>query len=452
MTEVPMGRPGFRRRFGVYRGLEQHRVLETLSMEEWDVAVVGGGPAGLLAAWRSALRGHATLVLEKNKRPGVKILISGGGHCNLTHATDARGIVKAFGAQGRFLHSSLAAFNPQQVVELVETEGVPTVVLPNGKILPASGRAKDVLGALLNRVRQSGATVVTEEPLEEIEHDGSGFRLITPCRSILASRVVLATGGCSYPRCGTTGDGYGWAAALGHTIIPPRPALVPILTDAAWVKELQGITIPDVVLSVMDAEDPAVGKTPKSGRRKPLAVGRGSLLFAHFGLTGPVALDVSRAVSVCPPDRLPHLICDFLPDTKESELDAALGAASKEFGRRQVASLLESWLPQRLAVALVEQARIPSDHRAADLSRVERLQLVQAAKRMSIPTAGTRGFAKAEVTAGGVALNEVDSRTLESKLVPGLFIAGELLDLDGLIGGYNLQAAFSTGYLAGESV
>lgn len=421
-------------------------------MEEWDVAVVGGGPAGLMAAYRAGLRGCSTLVLEKNRRPGVKILISGGGHCNITHATDARGIVKAFGPQGRFLHSALAAFSPQQLVELVEEEGVPTVVLENGKILPASGRAKDVLAALIRRVEQSGATLATEEPLEDVVREADGFRLKTSSRSIAAKKVVLVTGGCSYPRCGTSGDGYRWAREFGHSVVPPRPALVPILTDAAWVKELQGITIPDVVLSVLVSEENTSVERGRSRRRKPLAEGRGSLLFAHFGLSGPVALDVSRAVSTCPADRRPTLVCDFLPDVKEPELEEALAKASAESGRRRVTTFLVSWLPHRLAEALVGQAGIPLDRRAAEFSRSERLQVVQAVKRMSIPASGTLGFAKAEVTTGGVALNEVDSRTMESKLVPGLFIAGELLDLDGLIGGYNLQAAFSTGYLAGESV
>ncbi len=421
-------------------------------MDQWDVAIIGGGPAGLMAAWRAATRGLSTLVLEKNRKAGVKILISGGGHCNLTHATDARGIVKSFGVQGRFLHSALAVFSPQQLVELMESQGVPTTVLPSGKILPASGRATDVLAALTRRVRQSGAVVATEEPLDDLLTDPTGFRLVTSQRTIAARKVVLATGGCSYPKCGTTGDGYRWAAALGHAIVPPRPALVPIVTEADWVRQLKGITIPDVLLRVLEPADRAGHNTPKPGRRKPLAEGRGSLLFAHFGLTGPVALDVSRAVGTGSQGKFPDLECDFLPDVKEPQLAEILADATGQSGRRLAAALLEPWLPHRLAEALVVQAQIPADRRLSELTRPERARLVQAVKRMLIPTAGTLGFAKAEVTAGGVALDEVDSRTMESKRVPGLFIAGEVLDLDGLIGGYNLQGAFSTGYLAGECV
>jgi hypothetical protein len=235
-------------------------------------------------------------------------------------------------------------------------------------------------------------------------------------------------------------------------VVPPRPALVPIRTEAAWVRELQGITIPDVVLRVVAPQADPASKGPGRRRPAPLAVSRGSLLFAHFGLSGPVALDVSQAVTACADNTWPVLECDFLPEVSAARLDEVLETTSGQSGRRRVAGLLEPWLPQRLAEALVAQSQIPADRRIAELSRHERQQLAQSVKGIRVPTAGTLGFDKAEVTAGGVSLSEVDSRTMESKLVPGLFIAGELLDLDGLIGGYNLQAAFSTGYLAGESV
>ena len=421
-------------------------------MDHWDVAVVGAGPAGLTAACRAAMRGFSTLVLEKNRKPGVKILISGGGHCNLTHATDARGIVKAFGAGGRFLHSALAAFSPNDLVQLMAAEGVPTTVLPGGKVLPASGRATDVLAAVMRRVRASGAVLATQDPLVEINRTGTGFRLVTTTRCLTASRVVLCVGGCSYPKCGTSGDGYRWAAQLGHTIVTPRPALVPILTNAAWVKELQGVTIPDVLLQVIGQNDDGGVAGSKRNRRSPLTERRGSLLFAHFGLTGPVALDVSRFVSGRPAEQRPVVVCDFLPDVKQQQLEALLADGAMRFGRRHVAALLDPHLPRRLAEALVGEAGIPAERRAAELARHERMRLVEAVKAISIPALGTLGFAKAEVTAGGVDLKEIDSRTMESKRVPGLFLAGELLDLDGLIGGYNLQAAFSTGFLAGEAL
>ncbi len=421
------------------------------SKDEWQVVVVGAGPAGLMTADRAASRNLSTLLLEKNRGPGAKILISGGGHCNLTHAADARAIVAAFGPSGRFLHSALAALSPQQLVDLIEAEGVVTQVEADGKIFPADGKAAHVLDALMRRLDRSGASLAVGEPLADVQPHASGFRLITARRTISARKVVLTTGGCSYPGCGTTGDGYRWAAALGHTIVPPRPALVPIVSDDAWVADLQGITIPDVLLRVTDAASgPSTGKTVAK-RNKPRDEWRGALLFTHFGLSGPVILDASRMVSASPRGKRPLLQCDFLPGVKEEQLQETLASASAGSGRRAV-SLLERWLPRRLADVLVEQAQLSPDRRAAELSRQERLRLVRAVKRLSIRATGTLGFEKAEVTAGGVSLDEIDSRTLESKLVPGLFVAGELLDLDGPIGGYNLQAAFSTGRLAGESL
>ena len=427
------------------------RSRQELQRDEWSVVVIGAGPAGLVAAERTASRGMATLLLEKNARPGVKIRISGGGHCNLTHAVDAKGIVEAFGPSGRFLHSALAVLGPRQLMDLVEAEGVATETDADGNVWPASRKSAHVLDAMLRRLKRSGATLATEEPLQDIQASDSGFLLTTARRTISAEKLLLATGGRSYPGCGTTGDAYRWAAALGHTIVPPRPALVPILTDADWVTELQGITIPDVLLRVVEAESGPTSSGTGTKRRKPHNQWRGALLFAHFGLSGPVALDASRLISACPRGRRPVLQCDFLPCVAEGQLEETLTAASTGSGRR-VAALLDQRLPGRLADALILQAGLDPERRAAEISRADRLRLVHAVKQLRIQTTGTLGFEKAEVTAGGVSLDEIDSRTMQSKLVPNLFIAGELLDLDGPIGGYNLQAAFSTGWLAGERI
>ena len=421
---------------------------------EWDVIVVGAGAAGLLAAAHAAERGRRTLLVEKNTRPGIKILMSGGTRCNLTHATDSRGIVREYGPPGRFLHSALAALSPQDLVDLFQREGVATKVeTDTGKIFPASDRAADVLEALLARLRRSGCTLALDEPLVDVDVlPGGGFLAVTSNRRLTTQKLLITTGGQSYPRSGTTGDGYHWAAKLGHTIVPPRPALTPITTEAPWVRALQGVTIADVELRVVDPQPTSVEAPLKRRKQEPPAERRGSLLFAHFGLSGPVALDVSRVISRHANPRSLLLVCDFLPDVSKTELDDHLRREASTAGKKQLGALLAGALPRRLTDALLIAAGIAPDRRAAEVGRDLRARSVAAIKHCTIPVSGTLGFKKAEVTAGGVSLAEVDSRTMESRLVPGLYFAGEVLDLDGPIGGYNFQAAFSTGWLAAESI
>jgi predicted Rossmann fold flavoprotein len=252
-------------------------------------------------------------------------------------------------------------------------------------------------------------------------------------------RVIVTSGGQSYPGSGTRGDGYGWAARFGHTIVPPKPALVPLTVRADWVAELRGVTLADVAVKVLEGD-------------KPLATRRGGFLFAHFGLSGPAPLDVSKVVSRHPNPQSLELELDFLPSRPEPDFDEFLRAESLASGKKQLAVVLGELLPRRLCDTLLTLCGQPADRRAAGLNKADRQRLVQAVKRHRLPVRGTLGFEKAEVTAGGVSLDEVDSRTTESKLCPGLYLAGEVLDLDGPIGGYNFQAAWSTGWLAGRSV
>jgi len=263
--------------------------------------------------------------------------------------------------------------------------------------------------------------------------------MTTPLRNLACEKVLVTTGGQSYPGSGTTGDGYAFAAAFGHTIVPPRPALVPLKVDAPWVAGLRGVTLPKVGLKVLDGA-------------KVLDARVGSMLFAHFGLTGPAPLDVSRAVSGHPNPESLVLEIDFLPGETEPAVDEFLRLESDASGKQLLAGVLARKLTRRLCDQLLVLCGLPADRTAAALSKADRQKLAAAVKRLRVPLAGTLGFEKAEVTAGGVALSEVDSRTMASKKQPDLYLAGEVLDLDGWIGGYNFQSAWSTGWLAGESV
>lgn len=430
----------------------------------YEVLVAGAGAAGMLAAIRAAELGKRTLLVEKNTKAGVKILISGGTRCNLTHNTDARGIIAAYGDQGRFLHSALARLDPQGVVKLFADEGVPTKVEEiYNKIFPVSDTAVDVRDALVRRLHRSGAELSLGEAVLAIERAGEGFIISTSLRRVHSDKLIVTVGGQSYPGCGTIGEGYAWAQQMGHTIVAPRPALVPITTHDAWVHGLSGLTMPDVGVSVIIsprvttesiAVPPEVLRSARQRKKPtaPLAEDRGSLLFTHVGFSGPVILNVSRAISGYAQPSNFDLLLDFLPDMGSEPLEEELRESCASDGKRTVLNMLARYVPRRLCEAFFLRLNLPAELKGAELGKAARRSLVDAIKRSPVAIAGTLGFKKAEVTAGGIRLDEVDSHTMQSKLVPNLYFAGEVLDLDGPIGGYNFQAAFSTGLLAGESV
>lgn len=422
----------------------------------YDCIVIGAGAAGLMAAFTAAERGRKTLLLEKNPRVGVKILMSGGTRCNITQHTDNRGIVEAYGDQGRFLHAPLAVLSPAELVKQIEDEGVPTKIEETGKIFPVSNKASDVVDALERRLRRSGAELALGEPATELIRSPGGFEVVTAKRRLCTRAVIVTTGGLSYPGSGTTGDGYEWARALGHTVVQTRPALTPLTTNDRWVQELTGLTIPDVLVQVVpttsDADPRLSLRRVKGTKRGLFAEQRGSFLFTHFGLSGPAVLDVSRAVTAHSAPQTLQLVCDFLPDVRQNDLDDRLRQQCAAEGKKQALGVLSHFIPRRLAESFFQQLALPTELRGAELSKRDRGPLVQLIKQCRINLSGALGYRKAEVTAGGVALTEIDSKTMQSKLVPGLFFAGEVLDLDGPIGGYNFQAAFATGRLAGLSV
>ena len=417
--------------------------------EIWDVIVVGGGAAGLMTAASAIRSGRSVLLIEKNNKLGVKILMSGGTRCNITHACDRADIVKAFGRQGKFLHSSLAALPPDEVVSMIESQGVATKVEAGGKIFPCSDRAIDVRDALVRLATDSSQAgqcqLRTGVSCKGITKSGEVFLVATSRDNYQSKAVVLTTGGKSYPGCGTTGDGYGWAKAFGHSIVNPVAALTPIVNDNCWSRSLKGTTFPRVTTKI---EDVANGK---SGKRKALDQREGGFLFTHFGYSGPSVLDISRAVAQhSTPENL-TLVCDFDPETKQEALAQDISNSMKQRPKQTVLNVLADRFTRRFVESALSELKIAVDQKAGEVSKHQIAAIVDLIKRSRFPVGGTYGFKKAEVTAGGVDLREVDSSTMESKIQPGLFFAGEILDLDGPIGGYNFQSAFSTGWLAGRS-
>ncbi|MBI3723586.1 NAD(P)/FAD-dependent oxidoreductase [bacterium] len=416
-----------------------------------EVAILGAGAAGLLCAIRAAERGRRVLLLEKNRKPGVKVLMSGGTRCNITHEGSADEMLRAFPRKAaRFLRPSFLAFTPARAIDFFTEHGVPVKVEPpHGKVFPRSDRATDVLRALLDAAREKKVELRCESPVARVERAANGFSVaLESGEALAAGRVVVATGGASYPKVGTTGDGYAIARSFGHTVSVPRPALVPLVLREP-LEECSGISLVDARVGLARAGE------------KILAERRGELLFTHKGLSGPAALDLSGELTARTSGALREetgredgsfeVALDLLPLVSHERLQGDL--APRERSRRTVSTSLHALeLPRNLARALLRRAGVPEERSLAELRREERTSLVRALKDLRLAVSGTLGFDKAEVTAGGVSLDAIDPRTLESKLVPGIFFIGEVLDVDGPIGGYNFQIAWSTGHAAGSAV
>ncbi|MFN9947294.1 MAG: NAD(P)/FAD-dependent oxidoreductase [Planctomycetota bacterium] len=400
-----------------------------------DVVVVGAGAAGLMAAIQAGRRGRRTLLLEKQQRPGLKILISGGGRCNLTTTRAGADLEAQYGAaRGRFLRHALRAFPPTALRAFIEQAGVPLQEEDLDKLFPVSQKARDVVDALLREVAQSGAQLALGTPVRDVvAHPHGGFTVRTDRGAVQAASVVLATGGLSYPKTGATGDGYPWCRALGHTVTATWPALAPLAVAEPWVRELQGIVLHGVALTSLDA-----ARQPVTTRVRPI-------LFTHKGLSGPAPMDLAGDVEQA--QGAAAVRFDFAPDRREDELEAEWLALAAAHGGRRASSVLPAALPERVRAALCAQAG--GDVPLANWPRPQRRALVAATKGLVVPVGRSLGYDHAEVTRGGVALAEIDARTMQSKVRPGLFVCGELLDVDGPIGGFNFQAAFATGRLAG---
>ena len=407
---------------------------------EQRVAVVGGGAAGMMAACRAAGLGAQVWLLEKTDRLGKKLRLSGKGRCNLTNVADLRTFIDHFGATGPFLYGAFSRFFNEDLRAFFAERGVPTVVERGGRVFPASGDAHQVAEALVTELRHLGARIclrtaasalVVEQGRVRGLRTGSG-------EEIVAGAVIVATGGASYPRTGSTGDGYRLAESVGHTVVPIRPALVPLVTGGDLAPRLQGLSLRNVEARLL-----------LDGRE----IGRefGEMLFTHDGVSGPIVLTLSgRAVDALGRGRL-ELSINLKPALSEEQLDRRLLRDLDQYGRRTFRAILKGLLPRKLVDPFAALAGIPGDKPAHQITADERARVRTLLQDLRLVITGHHPLAEAIITAGGVDTREIDPRTMESRLVRGLYFCGEVLDVQADTGGYNLQAAFSTGWLAGES-
>lgn len=404
------------------------------------VVVIGGGASGMIAAWRSASLGVPTMLLEKNKKLGIKILISGGGKCNITHDGSVDDILKSFQKnEALFLKPSLYKFSNRSIIKLLEERGVETYTRDDGKVFPISNTASDVVGALESHMQNAGVEIRTECSVQEIIFENNSVTGVKLNNEIIHSfNVILATGGVSYPQTGTTGDGFRFVEKTGHTIVPLRPALAPIKLSNKFPYGWGGVAIRDAELICL------------VNNRKTHSE-RGDFLFTHVGISGPAVLELSKYVPMDLTNNKVELKLDTQPDKDATILDSEIQQLFNLHPNKQIGTVAGLFLPNRLVNYFLTTINIDPEKPCRKLTKEERKQLVILVKQMFIGTIDSIDITKGEVSAGGISLKEVDPKTMKSRLVKGLYFSGEVLDIAGRIGGYNLQAAYSTGFTAGES-
>lgn len=409
-------------------------------MVQNKVIVVGGGPAGIMAAGIAAQKGNEVVLMEKNERLGKKLLISGKGRCNITNATDIEGLIENTPGNGNFLYSAFYTFSNQDLIDFMNELGVRTKVERGERVFPTSDSAKDVMHALQTFLNKNNVRVMTESAVKRVlAQDGRVIGVERLNGSIMeANSVILAVGGMSYPGTGSTGDGYEIAKKLGHTITALKPSLVPLVTKESWVRDLQGLSLKNISV------------TFKNPNGKEIYNDFGEMIFTHFGVSGPVILSASRhLLSYDFKDII--LSIDLKPALSEEKLDERIQRDFEKYSRKQFKNSLEDLLPQKLIPVIIHLSRINPEKAVHQVTKEERKRLVILLKGLECTIIASRPIKEAIITAGGIKINEINPSTMESKKVKGLYFAGEIIDVDAYTGGFNLTIAFSTGYLAGIS-
>jgi len=404
----------------------------------YDVAIIGGGPAGLMAAIRAGELGFSAVLLEKNDKLGIKLLITGGGRSNITNLNDNKNIAKSFGDNGKWLLSGLSRFGPEEVLRFFNNNNLLTKVEDNGRVFPEDNYSQGVLDVFLLLLKKYSIEVKTKAEVKKIIKKENKIEkiILSNGEEVVAKNFIISTGGKSYPSTGSTGDGYAWLKEMGHDIIELRPALVPIKIKNPSIKELEGLSLLDV-------------NTSYWRKNKKICSERGDLIFTSNGLSGPAILNLSGKLDNLEDQSGVKISIDLFPDLDFSELDKKIQdkfSSENKFFK----NALIGFVPPKLIPVLISWLKINPEKKANSINRLERHNLVKLLKNIALDYIGLEDFSRAMITAGGVNLKEVDPKNMKSKIINNLYIAGEILDLNGPTGGYNLQACWTTGYIAGQ--
>ena len=419
--------------------LKAENNMEKVS-KKYDVAVIGGGPAGMMAAIKAGEMGAKVVLIEKNEKMGLKLLMTGGGRCNLTHVEkNIREFCGKFGKEGDFLLSPFSVFGTKETMDFFENNGL-ELKDEKGNIFPASEKAKDVLSFLINLLKKYKVDVLFSTEVDDIKKKGklvSSIVLLNG-KEIEANQYIISSGGKSYPSTGSSGDSFIWAKRLGHDIIDTKPALTPIETKEQWTKTLQGISLDNVGVSF-------------SCNQKNEIEDKGDILFTHFGFSGPLILNMSRTVGDLLEKGKVKMAIDLFPNKNTEQLDKFLVSLFNKNRKKHISKYLNDFFPEKFSDFILNFSSIPYERKGNDITKEERIRLVKFMKKIDITVLGLLGFDKAMATHGGISLKTIDSKTMKSKLINNLYFAGEAINLDGPCGGYNLQLCWSTGYVAGQN-
>lgn len=405
------------------------------------VIVIGGGPAGMMAAYAASCQGHAVTVLEQNEKLGKKLFITGKGRCNITNAGDMDNLFANVMSNRKFLYSAFYTFDNEQVLSFFENQGLRTKVERGNRVFPLSDHSSDVIAALNRALKSQNVDIRLHTKVQSllIRDEAACGVVLSDGKTVEADDVIVATGGISYPSTGSTGDGYRMAKESGHALVECTPSLVPFETKEDWVKDLQGLSLRNVTVSIYHG-------------KKKLFEDFGEMLFTHFGVSGPLVLSASGMIK---PVQFKQELCmyiDLKPALDAEQLDKRILREFDAAMNKQFKNVIGSLMPAKMIPVVIRLSGIDPDKKVNEVSREERQHLVQLLKRLPLTINGLRGWNEAIITKGGVSVKDINPSTMESKKVSHLFFCGEVLDLDALTGGYNLQIAWSTGYLAGISV